>query len=64
MEHNLPTDPSRWRTNADDSLVCPHRDGSVCHACADNPDIVDVFGAHFHLPDPAERAILAEEVPS
>src|SRR3546814_1382936 len=30
-----------YRTNADDSLVCPHRDLSVCPPCADHPHIVD-----------------------
>lgn len=48
-----------FRTNADGSLVCPHRDLSCCPACAAADErIVDVVGAHFLVPDPAERASL------
>jgi hypothetical protein len=49
-----------FRTNADGSLVCPHRDLSVCPAClAQFPDLMDVFGAVYLVTDPAERAELA-----
>lgn len=46
-----------FREQADGSLVCPHRDLSVCPPCAaSDPAIVDVVGAHFYVPDPADRA--------
>ncbi len=54
-EHELRFDdrhhPDRWRTNATGSLVCPHRNMSVCPDCAEHPDITDVAGAHFYDPD-------------
>lgn len=52
----------RYRHNADGSVVCPHRDLSVCAVCAAaDPTLVDVYGAHFEVPDPAERdALLAD----
>lgn len=49
---------TKYRTNADGSAVCPHRDLSVCADCATHPHIVEVFGAHYHLPDAADRAEL------
>lgn len=49
----------RFRSNADGTAVCPHRDLSVCTECASHPEIVEVSGAHFHIADPAERAELA-----
>lgn len=45
----------RFRTNADGTAACRHRDLSVCADCAMDPAIVEVVGAHYHLPDPAER---------
>lgn len=51
-----------YRTNADGSAVCPHRDLSVCPECATDPAMVEVFGAHYYLPDPVERAILLAEL--
>jgi len=45
-------DPRTFRTNPDGSAVCPHRDLSVCGECAELPDVVDVYGAHFVLPGP------------
>lgn len=47
-----------FRTQADGTAVCPHRDLSVCPPCATDPAIVEVAGAHYHLPDPADRAAL------
>jgi hypothetical protein len=55
----MSTYPSKYRTNADGSAVCPHRDLSVCSSCATDPTLVNVAGAHFHFPDPADRAALA-----
>jgi len=53
--------PRGFRRGHDDSLACPHRDVSCCDACAaKHVEIVDVVGAHFWIPDPAERAKLAE----
>lgn len=48
MEDLLP--PPGWHEQADGSLVCPHRDLSVCPACAQRPEAVEVVGAHFWLP--------------
>lgn len=55
----------KYRTNADGTAVCPHRDLSVCDPCAAaDPMLVEVLGAHFHARDEAERdeflAILAD----
>lgn len=47
-----------FRTNADGSAVCPHRDLSVCPGCASDPAVVEVAGAHYYVPDPAERVAL------
>ncbi len=49
---------NKYRTNADGSAVCPHRDMSVCADCATHPHIVEVYGAHYHLPDADDRAEL------
>ena len=51
--------PAGFRTNADDSLACAHRDVSVCTSCASRDDVVDVYGAHYYVPDAADRAHLA-----
>jgi hypothetical protein len=50
-----------FRENPDGSLVCEHRDLSVCPKCAALPDVVEVCGAHF-LMNAAERAAFALEV--
>jgi hypothetical protein len=52
-------EPLFWRTNADGSLACPHRDLSVCPLCAAHPDVYDIAGAHYHLTT-AEAAIVLE----
>lgn len=49
---------NKYRTNADGSAVCPHRDLTVCADCATHPHIVEVFGAHYHLTDADDRAEL------
>jgi hypothetical protein len=51
-----------FRTNADGTAVCPHRDLSVCPACASDPAVVEVVGAHYYIPDAAERARLLAEL--
>jgi hypothetical protein len=51
-----------YRSNADGTAVCPHRDLSVCPHCATDPTLVEVAGAHYHLPDPADRAALQAEM--
>lgn len=52
-----------FHEQADGSLVCPHRDLSVCPPCAaSDPAIVDVVGAHFYIPDPDDRAAMAAEL--
>ena len=63
--------PGTWSTNANGSLACPHRDVSVCPACAAHPEVTEVAGAHFYDPtgDIAEGLevpganITGEEVP-
>jgi hypothetical protein len=53
----------RYRSNADGSAVCQHRDLSVCPTCAAADDrLVDVVGAHFLIVDPAERAELLAQM--
>lgn len=53
---------NKYRTNADGSAACHHRDLTVCTNCATHPHIVEVFGAHYYLPDPADREALAEDM--
>lgn len=43
-------------------LACPHRDVSCCDECAKRPEIVEVSGVHYWIPDPAERAQLAADL--
>ena len=39
------------------NIVCPHRDLSCCRECANAHDeIVEVYGVHYWITDPAERA--------
>lgn len=52
-----------WRTNADGSLVCPHRELSVCPDCAAHPDVIEVEGAHFHDPHGTFRHVMTCEKP-
>jgi hypothetical protein len=47
---------NKYRTQADGSVVCPHRDLSVCPPClAADPNLVDVVGAVFLIPLGPER---------
>lgn len=48
-----------WRHNPDGSLVCPHRDLTVCPRCAEHPDVIDVVGAHYLDTDGTIREALA-----
>jgi len=51
------------RSNADGSVVCAHRDLSCCERClAADEQLVDVYGAVYRVPDPAERAALLAEL--
>jgi hypothetical protein len=60
MTTTTTTNPARWNTNADGSLVCPHRDLSVCPSClAAHDTVIDVFGAAYYTPDPVDRARFA-----
>jgi hypothetical protein len=55
---------TKYRTNADGSAVCPHRDLSVCPACAHaDHDLIAVAGSHFHFPHltSVERGLLVKE---
>lgn len=53
--------PDGWHEAKDGALVCPHRDLSVCEACARaHAEVVDVGGVHFWVSDPARRAEIAE----
>jgi hypothetical protein len=53
--------PASWRTNADGSLVCDHRDMSVCRECAQHPLVLDCMGAHYLDHDGRLAAMLAED---
>lgn len=54
---------TRYHEQADGSVVCRHRDVSVCPAClAADECLVDVMGAVFYVPDPVERAELIVEL--
>jgi len=37
----------KFHEQKDGSLVCRHRDLSVCGECAKDPMVVEIFGAHF-----------------
>src|SRR5690349_21489268 len=52
--------PRGLRRGHDDSMACPHRDLSVCSACAKKhaPALVDVCGHHYWIPNEDERAEL------
>ncbi len=54
---------SDYRTNADGSAVCPHRDLTCCPDCvASDVRLVDVAGEYYFVPDPAERAALIADL--
>lgn len=55
-----PNPPRGWHEQRDGALVCPHRDLSVCPTCdAETPEAVEVYGAHFWIATPEERAEFA-----
>ena len=54
--------PEGWREGHGGDLACPHRDCSVCPACAARPEVLAVYGQHFWVPDPGERAELEEQM--
>lgn len=46
-----PNPPRGWHEQKSGELVCPHRDLSVCPACAAaNPEALDCYGVHFWIP--------------
>lgn len=48
--------PPLFKESADTTLVCPHRDLSVCDFCAGRYiEIVEVVGAHYWVSHPDER---------
>jgi len=48
--------PRGFRKGHGGDLACPHRDVSCCEACAQkHEEIVEVYGQHFWVTDPAER---------
>jgi len=51
-----------YRTNADGSLACPHRDLSCCPTCAKHLGVVEVMGAHYFVPDADEREALLASI--
>jgi hypothetical protein len=55
--------PKGWREGHGGDLACQHRDCSVCPACAkERPEAMPVYGQHFWIPDPAERAALSAQM--
>lgn len=54
--------PRGFREGHGGDLACPHRDCSCCTECATRPEVVEVFGQHFWVPEPAERATLRARV--
>jgi hypothetical protein len=54
--------PDEFHVQADGALVCPHRDLTCCGLCAEKYEqVVDVYGVHYWVPDPKERAALVED---
>ena len=44
--------------NTTECVACPHRAMSACDDCEDaNPEICDVGGAQYWVPDPAQRKL-------
>ncbi len=51
--------PTGWKPGAMGSIVCPHRDLSVCSACASAyPEVVNVYEEFYWIADETERAEL------
>ena len=53
--------PKGWQTGHGGDIACPHRDCSCCRECAKRPEVVEVYGQHFWVPDERERAKLQAE---
>jgi hypothetical protein len=51
-----------FHIQADGSLVCNHRDVSVCRECAKLPNVRDIHGAHFLMTDEEWLVLQAELV--
>lgn len=56
------TTANTFYVDHDGSVVCHHRDISCCPECATHPEIVEVYGVHYHVPDAAERAELLADI--
>lgn len=55
--------PRNFREGHTGNLACPHRDVSCCSECAAKyPEIVEVYGQHFWVADPADRALLLSDM--
>lgn len=51
--------PRGFRTGHGGNIACPHRNLSCCGTCAkEHEEIVEVYGQHFWLATPQERAEL------
>lgn len=50
------TMPKGWKTGHGGDVACPHRDCSCCPDCAKREEVVGVYGQHFWMADPVERA--------
>lgn len=52
-----------YREGSEGEAICPHRDTTVCPACAASDErLVEVYGVWFFVPDGAERAELEREL--
>ena len=58
----MATMPKGWREEHGGDLACAHRDCSCCPECAKRAEVVEVYGQHFWIADPAERAFIAEQI--
>jgi hypothetical protein len=56
--------PAGWKENRmDGTIACRHRDMSVCRDCDEaNPAAYNVSGAHYWIPDEADRVALAKQM--
>ncbi len=55
--------PKGWREGHGGDLACPHRDCSVCPACATATwQVMEIYGQHFWIDDLAERAALKAQM--
>lgn len=55
--------PRSFHVNKDESLICRHRETSVCGDCAKaNREILEVYGNHYWMASEAEYAELASKM--